>query len=745
MAVIEVGHCLDLSHERTQTPDRQSGLCAVCDKIDFISLTRKACVFQGCEIYTDERHYHVGALQHITQKAFCPGCRLILSVARTSDRSLSLSSTVAIQRQFLSTWTSDPSDSFLERVETNSAHMEGSIEVTLDNSDGQYWEFPVLGTIMRTVEANSADSDSMRSTDLESDYPAIRGRSIQPQVDTNLIKHWIQSCNIHHEYCHLPTLELARDQKIRLIDVQEYRIILNTSVEKYVALSYVWGPDSKPLLTRNTLSKCSSPGGLRDMTIPRTISDAIQLMLHIGKRYLWVDSLCIQQDDENDKKQQLAIMDNIYTNAEFVVVAAAGGDANAGLPGTGSTPRRITQTVEKINGVEFITTQTSVQQALERTVWNTRGWTFQELILSQRVLIFTESLVYWCCQLGTWREDMSGESSRVGLRLNETDSLWPHQLRARFRTIFPCPTSLYCQLAQRFSQRVFKEERDIVWAFIGTLRLLKPRFRKGFIWALPYERLDAALLWSDTTCKNLHSRDARHSMFMKKSLYNLPYPSWSWLSTEQGISFWDQCGGSVVSEVDWHAPLKLGDNAAASFLDSTCSKGVANDHGKGLQISLLAGSASASDGMDYGLLHFTARTTVLTLRRIAESTAEEALIVEIVDNRVKATIHSFGGKQIGILAVPRPLFNKTSECSKEFVLLSSNAEEKSDECCQKVGEGDVRGCSSINHVRGCSHIQSLNIMLIEWEGDIAYRRALGRVEKKNWKDIETQSKTIILG
>ena len=59
------------------------------------------------------------------------------------------------------------------------------------------------------------------------------------------------------------------------------------------------------------------------MTIPRTISDAIQLMLHIGKRYLWVDSLCIKQDDENDKKKQLTIMDSIYTNAEFVVVDAA--------------------------------------------------------------------------------------------------------------------------------------------------------------------------------------------------------------------------------------------------------------------------------------------------------------------------------------------------------------------------------------------------------------------------------------
>ena len=101
---------------------------------------------------------------------------------------------------------------------------------------------------------------------------------------------------------------------------------------------------------------------------------------------------------------------------------------------------------------------------------------------------------------------------------------------------------------------------------------------------------------------------------------------------------------------------------------------------------------------------------------------------------MEATNHSFGGKQIGILAIPLPLFNKKSEYSKEFVLLSSNAKRKLDERCKEVGEG--HDCGSINHVDGCGHIQSLNIMLIEWDGDIVYRRALGRVEKKNWKDIE---------
>ena len=662
--------------------------------------------------------------------------------------------TITIQRHYLSEVPPKPSDSSLNNGDSNSVlveypRMENSIEVFSDHFDGQSMTldgFTVLGTIMRKVEKESADSDSMNSTNLELEHPVFQRRNTLPEVDINLIKQWIQFCNVHHDRCHLPTLGLARDHRIRLIDVQEYKIISNTLVEKYVALSYVWGPGLNSSLTQDTLSQYSSPGGLKGLMIPRTISDAIQLVKHIGKRFLWVDSLCIKQDDDNDRKQQLGIMDSIYTNAEFIIVAAAGGDANAGLPGIGGTPRRISQMIEKLDGIEFTTTQASVQQALNRTVWNRRGWTFQEAILSRRALVFTESLVYWCYQSHTWREEMSGESSVVGLNFSETNTLWPH----RSRTTVTCRTFLYCQLAQNFSQRAFKEERDVIWAFIGILRLQRSRFQKGFIWALPYERLDAALLWSDGGCPNLHTRRARHSIFTKGTLYDLPYPSWSWLSTDTGISYIDPCGASVVSEVIWHAPLKLGDHTSTTYLKLVSLEGVADDHGKCIIADFLAESTSESDIMDYGLLHFTAQTVLLTLRQGEKAHKARNMSEAIADGYkledcwVVATLHSFEGKQVGMLRVPLPYFDKKSERAGEFVLLSSNAEKKRDERCKEASKEEY-DCGTFNHVRGCSHIRSLNIMLIKWDGNIAYRRALGVVKKENWKDIKTQSKTIILG
>ncbi|KAL9627852.1 MAG: hypothetical protein Q9204_006288, partial [Flavoplaca sp. TL-2023a] len=636
-----------------------------------------------------------------------------------------------------------------------------------DRNENEYDPYMTAGTIIRTEKTEPT---------MFSDPPVFRGRHVLAEVNTNLIRQWVHSCNSRHDACRSPVLKTSRDKNIRLIDVQESRIISATLVEKYVALSYVWGPATKPSLTRETLSQHFCPGKLKDLMIPRTISDAIQLVKTIGKRYLWVDSMCIVQDDDNDKKEQLTIMgsiyDNdkkeqltimgsIYANAEFVLVAAAGGDANAGLPGIGHTPRGISGRSEEIDGAEFMTAQAAVQQVLDTSVWKSRGWTFQEVILSRRALVFTKNLVYWGCQQATWREDIFGKPNGISLDLTATTSLWPHMHVSGTM----CRTSMYCQLAREFSGRQLKEEKDVIWAFIGILQFQTPRFRKGFIWGLPYERLDATLLWSDSGCRNVHSRNACHSMSRKNSVYELSYPSWSWLSTNLPISFIDECGDSIVSEVTWHEPLKLGDDKSAIYPEFISWMGVADSRKDKLNAGFLFGSTSESHIMDYGLLHFTAQTAVLALRWKKEwsdssDTSEEGGHKtdrdeedghetdsdEVEDSKnywVRAIIHSPNGKRIGMLSVPSLFFDKKSERSGEFVLLSSNAEKiPSEECKEVSGELD---CGTINHVNGCRHIQSRNVMLIEYDNNIAYRRALGVVQKEDLEDVETQTKTLVLG
>lgn len=791
-----VGFCVDLSHDQTQEFDHQRGLCAICAQIDFVWLTRRArrnphrcpdpAIVDDGRIFRHLCHFHIGNVQDIWEKRSCPGCRLILSaVGFPLDRNQFLDkATITVQSQRLATQMPNRAlnhkDFSLAMEAREVPDIESFIEVRLDDPYSRDEEPQVVGTIIRKEESGLADSDGIESTNLKSEDPVYRGRNVLPEVNTNLIKQWMQSCSLQHDRCRVPVLELSREQTIRLIDVDECRVKSVTFGEKYVALSYVWGASTKPFLIHDTLPRCSSPGGLRDLIIPRTISDAIQLVKSIGERYLWVDSLCIVQDDEDDKKQQLSIMDSIYANAELVVVAAAGGNADIGLPGIGRTERLISQRTEEIGGMHFITAQPSVERVLKKSVWNSRGWTFQEITLSRRVLVFTENLVYWVCQDGAWREDISRQPSMVRTVLNETHLKWPYILRKGTM----CRTLSYCNSAEAFSERELTEAKDVLWAFIGILRLQTSSFRKGFIWGLPYERLDATLLWSDKSgCKNVHSRRACHSVIRNSRNYDLPFPSWSWLSNHGPITFQDGCGGNIVSEVTWHEPLKIEDKTSTAYLKSISLKGVASSYDDNLNTSLLAEPTSRLNFMDYGLLHFTAQTAVLILTRAEESGGDRgtrkswmlggdrgallfpspkeilraihALALRCVLGRATAkesratsewvptTIHNPRGKRIGVLDVPTLFFNNKSKRLGEFVLLSSNAEEKADERCTMV-DGGVDYNTYI-HVHGCGHIESRNVMLIEWDGNVAYRRALGKIEREDWKEVKTQTKTIVLG
>jgi hypothetical protein len=64
---------------------------------------------------------------------------------------------------------------------------------------------------------------------------------------------------------------------------------------------------------------------------PTTIMDAIKLCKDIGHTYLWVDCLCIIQDEAEEELVQIKSMDIIYSKASLTIVAAAGDDANSGL------------------------------------------------------------------------------------------------------------------------------------------------------------------------------------------------------------------------------------------------------------------------------------------------------------------------------------------------------------------------------------------------------------------------------
>jgi hypothetical protein len=213
--------------------------------------------------------------------------------------------------------------------------------------------------------------------------PVYRARSnLGPHIDTEVPKRWLLQCEQSHEKCKLetPSPGWSRPYSLRVIDVESSCLVNATEHCRYVALSYVWGKpgDGRLILTRDNLTELMTPGSLTfyDSKIPTTISDAMRFVRLLGERFLWVDSLCLVQNDPQELDRCLASMDTIYKLAVVTVVAASGSDAYSGLPGIKPT-RRKSSPLEKtvLANVRMTSITVDCDVPLRASHYASRAWT----------------------------------------------------------------------------------------------------------------------------------------------------------------------------------------------------------------------------------------------------------------------------------------------------------------------------------------------------------------------------------
>ena len=208
------------------------------------------------------------------------------------------------------------------------------------------------------------------------------GRRVPDKIDINNVKNWIRTCQRWHgdncrnsvsrSNCGMPT-------GFRVLDTWNRCIVSKHSREcTYLALSYVWGRASSALkLSMANFEEIRQPGTLKRkwQQISRTIQDAITLTSFLGQRFLRVDSLCIVQDDHQDKNDLIPFMDLIYNRAFLTIVAATGQDSEAGLPGLRKGTRHETQKIEELEPKLRVVAPKHLADALELSYYETRGWT----------------------------------------------------------------------------------------------------------------------------------------------------------------------------------------------------------------------------------------------------------------------------------------------------------------------------------------------------------------------------------
>src|SRR5436305_367957 len=119
---------------------------------------------------------------------------------------------------------------------------------------------------------------------------------------------------------------------------------------------------------------------------------------------MWVDSLCIEQGGPY-MLDQIKSMDLIYTSASLTIIAAAGNNSWAGLPGLREGSRIVQQLTRSVNGMRMIEALPNFRSALRRSKWLTRAWTYQEALFSRMVLVFTDKQVFFRCESHLFCED----------------------------------------------------------------------------------------------------------------------------------------------------------------------------------------------------------------------------------------------------------------------------------------------------------------------------------------------------
>ncbi|KAF1962713.1 HET-domain-containing protein, partial [Byssothecium circinans] len=204
------------------------------------------------------------------------------------------------------------------------------------------------------------------------------------------VKNWLDFCASHHSLCQNRESQVTG---LKLLDCETYDVVPAPTNANYVALSYVWG---------TTVSDSEAPAmeydgaHTLDPRITKTIRDAATAAKGLGYKYLWVDKLCIDQGNAEEKHHQISKMDSIYGSADMTIIAACGQECYYGLPGVNGTPRTPRRNV-KAGQINVFSSTRHPHDHIRSSKWVSRGWTLQEACLSTRRLVFTDTQLYFEC------------------------------------------------------------------------------------------------------------------------------------------------------------------------------------------------------------------------------------------------------------------------------------------------------------------------------------------------------------
>lgn len=349
--------------------------------------------------------------------------------------------------------------------------------------------------------------------------PYSDSEQIDPSKRLDVIKDWLQECQSNHPACSPQNRPLPT--RVLKITPQDAPMPFTLSLHEpngesapYVALSHCWGT-SGPLHTlRSNLAQHMQ--NIDFEALPLSYSDVVAKAYYLGFSYLWIDSLCIIQDDAQDWESEAARMAAVYSNATLTFAATEASDPSEGCCPKYSRPFAIPLSPNSSALVRF---QDNTDLDGNDAALNRRGWTLQEAALSRRMVCFDNDQFLWKCTSRHESEDglsvVEGGSPGLG-RWNLWASLRALGGEGRYE--------FWYRMMEDYAARKLSFEKDRLPALAGMVEVFKEHVEDTPLLGLWREDLVNGLLWQVREPGENASPGG--------------IPSWSWMSIGGPVS-WD--------------------------------------------------------------------------------------------------------------------------------------------------------------------------------------------------------------
>jgi Heterokaryon incompatibility protein (HET) len=369
-------------------------------------------------------------------------------------------------------------------------------------------------------------------------------------TDTILLySHWLGFCCSEHSACSSSNSRLPT----RVIDVSltnsnqsPFLFVSHGITDKYVALSYCWGPLMPVKLTENNLKEFQTSIDLA--TLPKTFQDAIALTRSLKIPYLWVDALCIIQDSSEDWKHEAPRMKDIYQGSTLTISALRAENVLVGF----SSPRagfKVSLPAICDDGRRYVIREPcrDFQTALRQSRISTRGWCFQERIMSPRILHLGQEQNFWECRTAVCQEngvkypsETSFAESYPEFSEHQHIKNWLFSQRLpRFQSQY----NLWYRAVEMYTQLHLIFQNDRLAAIAGIAHRFQENGAGPYVGGLWKQDLLAGIHWVPYNergfAHNMRPYDSDNSDICEElnRSASCQAPSWSWASVQGRIRF----------------------------------------------------------------------------------------------------------------------------------------------------------------------------------------------------------------